>query len=270
MEGLENFSVSENITFGWEKSPEEEKKYTEQAKKTAARIQRVAKDEKKAKRDDNILFDAIVSFLNEENPQYTQQVFYITDLISKEIPTSFVLGIISLLYEPISIKIRENISKKIEDKKSGQEDIFVQNPWFFEYIQGNSLKKSQQVYKKTPQIIGFDDSGLDDSLKNRINEWVNDMVFVFFSDTSFIMLQKLKRILFLQVETEEEEEIKTKQIEIQKIQLKLIQKTIEHTFFLFLQRENILIAPSKAGAYGSFIFSQVQKNILQIQFETID
>jgi len=231
------------------------------------------RDEKKAKKDNNLLFEVILLFLKKEMLPYTQEVFYMTDLIGKNIPTSFILGIVSLLYEPISIKSREVIFQKLQDGKTKQEDILFQNEWFLEFLKQNPLEKSAQKYSKTSETILFNDVQLDESLKQRINEWVNDMVFVFFSDASIIMLQKLQNILGKEIdifdEDGEEEEEKKKQENERRMSLKIIQKTLEHTFFLFLQEQNILITPSKAQAYASFIFIQVKKNILQIQTEEI-
>jgi len=91
--------------------------------------------------------------------------------MDKGMSSNFVLGIFSLVYEPISQEIRK-ISKK--------------NYTPFNYV-------------PSPEPMSFSDD-VSDLIKNRINFWVEDMIDVLSIDTSHI--SKEKNVLFLVRETE--------------------------------------------------------------------
>lgn len=141
---LDDFVPSEDFNK-WSSSTEVSEKFKEAVKKAWAWIKRVSKDEKKARKFDNILASFLVQII--KNEKYD---FLLDDLfksLDNWFSSNFLLWVLSLIYLPISDKIRE-ISKK-------------------EIINFN--------YKKSFSIIEFSDD-LDEEIKTRINLWVEDMI----------------------------------------------------------------------------------------------
>lgn len=156
---LEDFIPSES----WDKaswSTEVSEKFKESVKKSWAWIKRVQKDEKKAKKFDTILAWFLVQII--KNPKYD---FLLNDLfksLDSWFSSNFLLWILSLIYLPISDKIRE-ISKK-------------------ELISFG--------YKKTFSIIEFNDD-LDEDIKKRINFWLEDMVDIISIEFSSLQIKHM-------------------------------------------------------------------------------
>lgn len=156
---LEDFIPSENSDKlnQWSEVSE---KFKESIKKAWAWIKRVQKDEKKAKKFDNILASFLVKII--KNEKYD---FLLDDLfksLDNWFSSNFLLGILSLIYLPVSDKIRE-ISKK-------------------EIINFN--------YKKSFSIIEFNDD-LDEEIKTRINLWVEDMIDIITIEYSSLQMKKM-------------------------------------------------------------------------------
>jgi len=60
------------------------------------------------------------------------------------------------------------------------------------------LSKKEQInfnYVKTFNIISFDDNNLNDSIKNRINLWIEDIVDIISIEYSSLQLKNIKQLL---------------------------------------------------------------------------
>ena len=161
---LEDFIPSEN-SESWPKSSEVSEKFKESVKKASAWIKRVSKDEKKAKKFDLLLAQFLVQIIR--NPKYD---FLFDDLfkcLDNWYSSNFLLWILSIIYLPISDKIRE-LSKK---------DLVK-----FNYI-------------KTFDIIDFDDNNLDENIKNRINFWLEDIIDILSIEYSSLQMEKIKKLI---------------------------------------------------------------------------
>lgn len=160
---LEDFVPSESWAEGWAKSSEVSEKFKESVKKASAWIKRVSKDEKKAKKFDLLLAQFLTQIIR--NPKYD---FLLDDLfktLDSWFSSNFLLWIMSLIYLPISDKIRE-LSKK---------DLIEFN------------------YVKTFESIDFDDNNLDEQIKNRINYWIEDISDILSIEYSHLQLENIKK-----------------------------------------------------------------------------
>lgn len=130
------------------------------------------------------------------------------------------MGVFSLVYLPISEEIR---------KESKKEKIV------FSYLA--RAEKEQ-----------FHDNFIDDELRLRINQWIEDMEDVISLEPSSIT--SLKTISLL----EKDETIYT---------------FTSQVFTFFLQEKNIHIPEAKAKSYSEFIISELEKTLKKISFEKI-
>lgn len=160
---LEDFVPSESWAEGWVKSSEVSEKFKESVKKASAWIKRVSKDEKKAKKFDLLLAQFLTQIIR--NPKYD---FLLDDLfktLDSWFSSNFLLWIMSLIYLPISDKIRELSKKDLID---------------FNYV-------------KTFEVIEFDDNNLDEQIKNRINYWIEDISDILSIEYSHLQLENIKK-----------------------------------------------------------------------------
>lgn len=138
------------------KSAEVSEKFKEAAKKARAWIKRVQKDEAKAKKFDLILVEFLVIFIRDK--KYDEILESLFKVLDSGISSRFIVAILSLIYLPISDKIRE-ITWKEKLK-------------FFFYSEN---------YKD------FDDSDIDPILRDRINHWIEDVVSIMSFDPSWVV-----------------------------------------------------------------------------------
>ncbi len=161
---LEDFIPSESWADAWPKSSEVSEKFKEAVKKAGAWIKRVQKDEKKARKFDLLLAQFLTQIIR--NPKYD---FLLDDLfktLDSGYSSNFLLWILSLVYLPISDKIRELSTKEIIE---------------FDYV-------------KTFQIVHFDDNNLDEQIKNRINFWLEDITDIISIEYSSLQISQIKTL----------------------------------------------------------------------------
>lgn len=151
---LEDYSPAEDASGP--KSAEVSEKFKEAAKKARAGIKRVQKDEQKAKKFDLILVDFLVIFIRDK--KYDEILESLFKVLDSGISSRFIVAILSLVYLPISDKIREITGKE--------------NLKFFYHSNEN---------------IDFDDSNIDPILRDRINHWIEDIVSIMSFDPSGIV-----------------------------------------------------------------------------------
>lgn len=130
------------------------------------------------------------------------------------------MGVFSLVYLPISDEIRK------ESKK----------------------EKITFLYLPRGEKEQFHDSFIDDELRLRINQWIEDMEDVISLEPSSITSLKTIKLL-------EKDEF--------------IYSFTAQVFAFFLQEKNIHIPHSKAKSYSEFIILELEKTLKKITFETI-
>jgi len=155
---IEDFNPSEWPTLS-AKAAEVSEKFKEAVKKSWAGIKRVQKDEQKAKKYDMILAGFLTKIIRDA--QYDELLPNLFANLDNGYGSNFLLGILSLIYEPISDTIRQ-ISGKYPLRFS---------------------------YTPREEMIPFDDELLDEELKNRINFWVEDMYDIVSLEYSTIQIE---------------------------------------------------------------------------------
>ncbi len=156
---LEDFIPSENWD-AWPKSNEVSEKFKESTKKAAAGMKRVQKDEKKAKKFDTILASFLVKII--KNEKYDSLLSDLFLSLDNWFSSNFLLWILSLIYLPISDRIRELSKKEIINFS----------------------------YTKSFSMINFDDN-LDEEIKKRINLWIEDMIDISSIEYSSLQIQHM-------------------------------------------------------------------------------
>lgn len=160
---LDDFVPSEWMD-SWPKSSEVSEKFKESVKKASAWIKRVQKDEKKAKKFDNLLAWFLIEIIKNDEFDFLHEEIF--NLINLWFWSNFVLGMISLIYQPVSLKIREISSKEIIN--------FDYNIWF--------------------EISDFNDDLLDSEIKNRINYWIEDIFDVISTEFSSLQIKNMLKL----------------------------------------------------------------------------
>lgn len=140
-------------------------KYKDDTKQAWAKVAKVHKDEKKAKKYDFLLAGFLVKIIIDKKFDFLLDTLFPT--INKWYSSNFVLWILSLIYVEISDSIRE-VSKKEKIK--------------FEYI-------------KKQEFEEFDDKNINPEIKDRINYWIEDIVDSTTIEYSDLQTQKLSDLL---------------------------------------------------------------------------
>lgn len=209
---------SENSWNSAESSKEISEKFKKQIKESWSWIKRTKKDEKKAKKQDMLLANFLVKIII--NKKFDDLLELLFRLIDKWYPSNFLLWILSLVYIEISDKIREN----------------------------NKLEKIKFNYY-SKQEIKFDESIIDQEVKNRINYWVEDIILSISADYSHILTERLTNLI-----EKKDDEILT---------------FISKVFIFFLNEINITISKNEADNISNFILSEVYKKIKWLDIEKI-
>lgn len=156
---LEELSSAESAESG-SNSTEISEKYKESAKKAAAGIWRTQKDEGKAKKYDFLLAKFLVEMiLKKKYDSLLEDLFVCLDA---GYGTNFLLGILSLIYIPISQEIRRVSSK---------------TPYEFSYI-------------ISWEPLSFDTHDIPEEVRARVNIWIEDMEEVVSVEVSSIITKR--------------------------------------------------------------------------------
>lgn len=174
---------------------EKSEKQREAYKKAQVQIQRAQKDEKKAKQDNDELFQILLRFI--KNPYYESLIPRVTDLLAAAMPSRPIIGMIALIYPDAANYILHIIGKS--------EDIHVlktlhryDEPWIFhEWNLHESIRKWMSIWIDSfDKYIVSDDASIimqkkfiamiDESEK--IILWgITDFVFFFFESRNIII-----------------------------------------------------------------------------------
>jgi hypothetical protein len=138
-------------------------KASEKTKKSAAWIKRTKKDESKAKKCDFLLSSFLVKIIKDKKYDFLLDNLFIC--LDKSYPSNFIIWLLSLIYLPISDKIREKSKKKLIE---------------FNYI--------------SKELKEFNDLTIDKEIQNRINLWVEDTIDVLSIEYSSILTKRLINI----------------------------------------------------------------------------
>jgi len=104
------------------------------------------------------------------------------------------------------------------------------------------------MYEKTTEKIEFNDNDLGESIRDRINSWIEDIIDVVSIEYSSIITQKLLDLL------ENDENITI---------------FISMVFAFFLNEINIIISQNKSYDISKFIVSEVKKSLKNLYLEEI-
>lgn len=214
---LEDFTPVESSEW-WSNSSEVSEKFKESVKRAWAGIKRTKKDEKKSKKYDFLLAKFLVQIII--NKKYDTVLDSLFASLDKGYATNFLMGVLSLAYQPISDAIREE------------------------------TKKEKILFSYTPraEVEEFHDGSIDEALRKRINEWIEDMEDVITLEPSSVASLKT--------------------IDLLKSDDSVITFTA-NVFTFFLKEVNIHIPPAKAISYSEFIVSELEKTLKSISFEKI-
>lgn len=167
LDGLDTLEGDEgSAEWGAEQQSEKQR---EKAAKAIAGIKRTQKDEGKARRDDDFLYECLRKIISSK--RYDELIPHIFPLFSAEIPSNFIIGAFSLVYKPASDIIRKNYTRSPKD---------------VQYI--------DFVYTPSMTPIEFDENSLDPTIRTRINAWVEDIFAVIGYDPSVILTEKFLHI----------------------------------------------------------------------------
>lgn len=204
---------------------EQQQERKDNFKKWLAWIKRTQKDEKKAKKDNDFLFDIIVEILRDK--KYDILIPFIVELLEIWAPSNFIIWAVSLIYDKANILIKKNYSW-VENEKA--------------------LTKLE--YKKTNEMIEFKEETLDITLRNRINEWIEDIYSVVSNDPSTIISKR-----FLTHTSKKEKE-------------KYINLMVAILTFFFYDL-NIVIQKNIAFKYSEFILGEIRKKVEKLELEEV-
>ncbi len=220
---LDDFTPEiESSEWGWQSSEaikEASEKYKEASKKAWAKVAKAWKDEKKARKYDFLLAWFLVKII--VDPKYDFLLDTLFPTTNAWFSSNFILWILSLINTDISNKIRE---------------VTDQTPIVFDY----EIKKDNTI---------FDDNNIDPKIKNRINNWVEDIISSITIEYSSLQTEKLKQLL------NDKRDIL---INYSKV-----------VFIFFLKEINISISENKAENIVEFIISEVENNIKKLNIEKI-
>lgn len=132
---------------------QQSEKAREKAAKSIAGIKRTQKDEQKAKRDNDFLYECLRDIIGSK--QYDTLIPHIFPLFEDGVPSNLIIGAFSLVYKPASDIIRKHYTK---------------TPKNIQYI--------DFVYPPLENPLEFDENDIDPIIRVRINAWIEDIFSV--------------------------------------------------------------------------------------------
>lgn len=233
LDGLEDLDIWDSWWEKVQESATEKKEKAAKAAKAMAWIQKTRKDEKKAQKDNDFLYEIVIDII--QNPKYDILIPFISELLRNTIPSNLIIGWISLIYNEATYIIRSNYlpwkTSMVLDKKQAQQFKININ------------------YQPTQEIIEFNDDNTHEAIKWRINEWIEDIISVVSFDPSSIVTNKFLRLI---------EEDANKNLIINYLAWVL-------TFFLF--EYNISISKEKAFLYAKFVLWEAVKKMKTLKVD---
>ncbi|NDK08516.1 hypothetical protein EOM39_04710 [Candidatus Gracilibacteria bacterium] len=215
MEDFDSYESADSGTNTASSGLEVSEKFKEGVKKAGAKAKKIQKDEKKAKKYDIMLSSFLIKIILDK--RYDDLLALIMACLDKGYPSNFLLGVFSLVYIDISKKIRESSNKKIFD---------------FKY--------------SSKEPIEFNDTVINEKIRDRINLWVEDMIDVVLIEGSEITTKKL--------------------VDLLDNEKKVIDEYFVGVFVFFFKSMNITIFENKAFNYTDFISGELKKSYRNYYF----
>lgn len=170
--GLDDMDISEWSEWwsvGTEKTREQSEKQKESYKKAQAQIQRAQKDEKKAKWDNNELFQILIQFI--QDPHYDSLTPVVTELLMASTPARPIIALLALVYPDATHHVFHAI-------------------WESERIH---LLKTLHHYDEP---WGFHESALHESIRQWITLWIESLDrYIVLDGTSIMTQQKFAYVI---------------------------------------------------------------------------
>lgn len=180
--------------------------------KAQSGIAQTKKDEQKAKKSEDSI--AKLLLLMVEKSKYNNLLPQLLNLLERNIPANFLVGVLSLVLVEAEKMIIE------------------------------SANISRSAFHLIPtEAVDFDENSVPEAVRNRINVWIEDMMFSMTNEASIIMADKFVRL------TQNADEKK------QMIHF------IAQIFTFFLAELQIRIAHKKAFAYAEFIVGRLSEKV---------
>ena len=227
------------LDSSWNEKAQESAKEAQERKdrysKAMAWIKRTKKDEKKAKKDNDVLFSLVVEILKDD--KYDDMLPFIAELIKIWAPSNIIIWWISIVYDPAVYIIRNSYKDMILPTEQ-------------DFIKAKSYKELVS-YEPWDQIISFDDNNINPNIKNRINAWIEDIINITSRDPSTIITNRFFKLL-------DDNEARTTFVNFLASAL---------IFFLYLNK--FLITKEKAFLYSEFILQEIVKKLKTVHLEEI-
>ena len=236
---LEDWYDSLDSSEWWVKSQETAKEAQEKKdrySKWMTWVQRTRKDEKKAHRDNDILYSLIVDILKDNH--FDTVVPLLVDMLKIWAPSNLIIWAMSLIFDKAVYVIR-NCYREVANKI-----MIIDNNIANNY-------KVELSYERSTEVIEFDDNNINSIIKDRINSWIEDIIYVISFDPSTIVTTKF----FDLIKVKENREI--------------VINLIAWTFTFFLYDLNIIITKDKAFLYSEYILEEVIKKLKTVTLEEV-
>jgi len=162
-EGSTNPEIDLGLGKVSEVSQEQLEQFQEQMAQAQAALQKLQKEEGKAKKRDYALANLLSRFVKSNQDQDVLKLIVIC--LNIEIPVNFIVALLSIgyreIYQEISVQLKKDPPPSLSEK---EEKKFM-----------NSVEREEG---KLETKQAFDEKHLPDQVKKRINEWVRDILLL--------------------------------------------------------------------------------------------
>lgn len=160
---------SSGLTGAAEAPSEKSEKQREASKKAQSQLQKTQKDEKKAKVDNDVLFQILSHFI--KNPYYEELVPFVTRLLEIGFPSRYILGLVALVYPDAALHLFTAI-------------------WHHD-----KAMKITSLHRYS-EMTDFHEQDIHASLREWVSLWINALEkYITFADASVVTSQKLVILL---------------------------------------------------------------------------
>lgn len=157
------------LSSSWEASKEKSERQKESSKRAQSQLQKIQKDEKKAKWDNEDLFLILSRFI--QNPLYETQILWVTSLLEKTYSSRFIMSVVALVFpEAAQFVLRA----------TGNQSLISQITHLHHY----------ELRQK------FDDETIHASIRDWMSTWIRvSQEFLTQEESSLILMEKLSNLL---------------------------------------------------------------------------
>lgn len=156
-------------TWAPEAIREQSEKQKESYKKAQAQLQKTQRDESKAQKDNSVLFAILLRFI--QNPYYSDLVPSVTELLSINIPSRYILSLTALVYPESALHILTAIGKK------------------------DSIQTLLSIHRHE-EHVDFDEATIDPTIREWVSLWVSSIhAFILHEESSVVATSLLRKRL---------------------------------------------------------------------------